>query len=93
MADTLGKELIHAIDDALASKESGRVVRSDVDVATIRKQLNLTQHKFATQYHINLETLKNWEQHKRALDTTSLAYITCIAKRPKLISNILNPKH
>ena len=92
MAKTLGEELIHAIEDALASKESGRVVRPSIDVACIRKELNLTQRKFAEQYHINLETLKNWEQYKRALDTTSLAYLTCIAKRPKMIRNILNPK-
>lgn len=85
----LGTELIDAIEEALASKESGRVVRPDVDVANIRKKLKLTQQQFAKQYHINLETLRNWEQHKRALDTTSLAYLTCIVKRPKLISELL----
>ncbi len=87
--DTLGKELISAIEDALADKESGRIVRPVVDVTSIRKKLKLTQQQFAKQYHINLETLRNWEQHKRALDTTSLAYLTCIAKRPKLISGLL----
>lgn len=87
---TLGEEIISAVENALASKESGRVVRPDVDIASIRKKLKLTQKQFAKQYHINLETLRNWEQHKRALDTTSLAYLTCIAKRPKMISNLLS---
>ena len=87
---TLGEELISAVEEALANKESGRVVRQDVDVASIRKKLNLTQKQFAKQYHINLETLRNWEQHKRALDTSSLAYLICIAKRPRMISNLLS---
>lgn len=86
---TLGEELISAVEEALANKERGRVVRPDVNVAGIRKKLKLTQKEFARLYHINLETLRNWEQHKRALDTTSLAYLSCIAKRPKMISNIL----
>lgn len=87
---TLGEELISAVEEALANKESGRIARPNVDVAEIRKNLQLTQKQFAKQYHINLETLRNWEQHKRALDTTSLAYLTCIAKRPKMISNLLS---
>ena len=87
---TLGEELISAVEEALSDKESGRVVRPDVDVAAIRKKLKLTQKQFAKEYHINLETLRNWEQHKRALDTTSLAYLTCIAKRPNMISTLLN---
>ena len=90
MTKTLGEELIGAIEEALSDKEAGRVVRPYVDVAGIRKKLNLTQREFAQQYRINLETLRNWEQHKRALDTTSLAYLTCIAKRPKMISNLLS---
>jgi len=86
---TLGQELISAVEEALANKESGRIVRPNVDVTAICKKLKLTQKQFAKQYHINLETLRNWEQHKRTLDTTSLAYLTCIAKRPKMISNLL----
>jgi len=86
---TLGQELISAVEEALANKERGRVVRPNFNVASIRKKLKLTQQEFARRYHINLETLRNWEQHKRALDTTSLAYLSCIAKRPKMISNLL----
>ena len=88
--ESLGEALVSAVEEALQSKESGRIVRPDVDVSGIRKKLKLTQKQFAEQYHINLETLRNWEQHKRALDTTSLAYLTCIAKQPRMINNLLN---
>ena len=90
--NTLAQEIINTIEEALETKEAGNIVRPNINVKSIRKKLNLTQKQFAKQYSINLETLKNWEQHKRALDSTALAYLFCIAKRPKLISDILNSK-
>lgn len=87
--NSLGKELITAIEDALASKESGNVVRPNVDVTAIRRNLKLTQKQFASRYRINIETLRNWEQQKRIPDTTSLAYLTCITKRPNLIRSLV----
>ncbi len=87
---TLGQELVEAVRDALASKEQGKVVRPKLDITNLRKKLGMTQKEFANQYHINLQTLRNWEQEKRLPDTTTLAYLTCIAQRPKLIRTILN---
>lgn len=87
---TFGQELIEAVNEALASKEKGRAVRPKLDIASLRKELGMTQKEFAKQYHIKLQTLRNWEQDKRFPDTTTLAYLTCIAERPKLIRNILN---
>ena len=92
MADkSLGKDLISVIKNALAAKQSGRIVRSKLDIAELRLRLHLTQQQFDKRYHINLETLRNWEQHKRYPDTTSLAYLSCIAKRPKMIQTLLKP--
>ena len=87
---SLGQELVASVREALASKERGKLVRPNVDIIAIRKKLKMTQKQFAKQYHIKLQTLRNWEQDKRIPDTTVLAYLTCIAKRPKLISEILN---
>ncbi len=87
---TLGRELVEAIRDALSRKESGKVVRPKINIAAMRKKLGMTQSQFSKQYHIKLETLRNWEQEKRFPDTTVLAYLTCIAKRPKLIREMLN---
>jgi len=87
---TLGHELVEAVKEALASKEQGKMVRPKVNVVMIRRKLGMTQSQFAKQYHIRLQTLRNWEQEKRFPDTTVLAYLICIAKRPKLISDMLN---
>lgn len=89
-AKTLGQELLSAVKEALNSKERGKLVRPKVDVASVRKELDMTQKEFAMQYHIKLESLKNWEQGKRIPDTTTIAYLTCIAKRPREILKILN---
>jgi len=87
---SLGQELVEAVDEALNSPGSGRVIRSAINVKEVRTKLHLTQREFAAEYHINLETLKNWEQEKRVPDLTSIAFLTCIAKSPKTISKLLN---
>ena len=88
---TLGQELIEAVQEALNSKKPGKLVRPHINVAAIRKKLNMTQKEFAENYYIKLQTLRNWEQEKRSPDSTTLAYLTCIAQRPKEILKILHP--
>jgi putative transcriptional regulator len=87
---SLGRELIQAVEEALLSKENGKIIRHKINISAIRKKLGMTQSEFSKEYHIKLESLRNWEQEKRTPDTTVLAYLTCIAKRPKLIREILN---
>lgn len=89
---SLGQELVAAVREALASKETGTVVRPKINLVSMRRTLGMTQREFAKQYHIKLQTLQNWEQGKRYPDTTSLAYLICIASQPKLIQNILKQK-
>jgi len=87
---TMGQELIDAVSEALPSPGTGRLRRSAFNVKELRTKLNLTQKEFSAQYHINLETLKNWEQEKRIPDLTSVAFLTCIAKSPEVIYSLLN---
>ncbi len=87
---TLGQELIQAVKEALHDKGQGKIVRPKINVATVRKQLGMTQKEFAKQYYIKLQSLRNWEQAKRRPDSTTLAYLVCIAQRPKEILKILH---
>jgi len=91
-AKTLGQELIEAVQDAIKKKGKGNVVRPKINIANVRKKLGMTQKEVAEQYFIKLQTLRNWEQEKRTPDTTTLAYLTCIASRPKEILKILHPQ-
>ena len=87
---SFGQELIDAVDEALHSPSNGRTVRAAIDVKGLRNKLHLTQREFSFQYHINIETLRNWEQEKRVPDLTSIAFLTCIAKSPSTIYDLLN---
>jgi putative transcriptional regulator len=87
---SLGQELVDAVDEALITPGTGRLVKSTFDVKGLRKKLKLTQKEFSCVYHINLETLKNWEQEKRIPDLTSISFLTCIAKNPVVIKHLLN---
>jgi putative transcriptional regulator len=89
MMSELGKEIIAALKETLDTKDKGRIVRSTIEVASIRKDQHMTQKQFSEAYHINIETLRAWEQGKRIPDSISLAYLTCIAKDGETIQNIL----
>lgn len=84
----LGKALIEALEDA---KDNGLVtLEASPNVAAIRKNLKLSQAKFAKVFRINPETLKKWEQHKREPDSISRAYLKCIEKNPGMIMKLVN---
>jgi len=87
--DFLGQRLIDILDHAIAYPETIVTAARSHDIAIMRKQLGMTQRAFAEAYGINLETLKQWEQGKRLPDTTSSAYLTCIAKQPELIRQLI----
>ncbi len=84
----LGEELIEILNEA---KEKGLIVLTpSPDVAQLRKNLHLSQNKFAHVYHINPETVKKWEQKTRTPDSISKAYLKCIAQAPDVIARLVN---
>ena len=87
---TLGQELINALSEVLVDKGKLRIVRPTFDLAILRKDLCLTQEQFANKFHINLQTIRNWEQGKRIPDSATMAYLTCIQRAPDTIEGLLN---
>lgn len=84
----LGKDLISALKEA---KKKGFVtLETSPDVGVLRKKLKLSQREFSAIYHINIETLRKWEQHQRDPDTISRAYLKCIQMDPILIRDLVN---
>ncbi len=88
------EDLIESLNDVLAharGEPSGvRVHTVEVpDVRAIRRQLHMSQQKFADTYRIPLPTLKNWEQGRRVPDAPAAAFLTAIARRPKEIGEAL----
>jgi putative transcriptional regulator len=84
----LGKDIISALKEA---KKKGFVtLQTSPDVGKLRKKLKLSQREFSAVYHINIETLRKWEQHQRDPDTISRAYLKCIQNDPILIRELVN---
>ncbi len=88
------KDLVAGLTEAIAharGKKTGAVVHVvDVpDVRAIRRQLHMSQRRFAETYRIPLPTLKNWEQGRRSPDAPAAAYLQAIARRPKDIKEAL----
>lgn len=84
----LGKEIIGALKEA---KKKGLVtLQTSPDVGKLRKKLKLSQREFSAVYHINIETLRKWEQGQRDPDSISRAYLKCIQNDPKLIRELVN---
>lgn len=85
---TLGKDIISALKEA---KKKGLVtLQTSPDVGKLRKKLKLSQREFSAVYHINIETLRKWEQGQRDPDSISRAYLKCIQNNPKLIRELVN---
>jgi len=60
------------------------------DVTAIRKAAgDLTQTQFSDTYNINIATLKSWERLPERITPSSRAYLSLIAKAPKLVQDLL----
>ena len=49
----------------------------------IRRRLRMSQSEFAKALHIPVATLRNWEQHRVAMDPSTIALMTIIAREPE----------
>lgn len=87
-------DLMRGIQEAAAFMEGGKAgsrvhVVEVPDVRAIRRQLHMSQQRFAETYRIPLPTLKNWEQGRRSPDAPAAAYLQAISRQPKAIEEAL----
>jgi len=70
-------------DEELAeSFRPGHLVR-------LRQRLGLSQATFAERFHINLRTLQDWEQARRAPEEIARAYLKVIGHSPDVVAAAL----
>ena len=69
-------------------EDTGATVYTPIDLKTIRKKQKLSQSKFAEEFGINLNSLKNWEQGKRSMDTTTILFFRAIEMYPEEMKNV-----
>ena len=87
-------DLVRGMKEAAAFAEGKRTgarvhVVEVPDVRAIRRQLHMSQQRFAETYRIPLPTLKNWEQGRRAPDAPAAAYLQAISRQPVAIKEAL----
>lgn len=60
-------------------------------IKRIRKRIGLTQAGFARRYKVPVATLRDWEQGRRAPETTVIAYLKVIDRMPDQVQAALTP--
>jgi|tagenome__1003787_1003787.scaffolds.fasta_scaffold18258826_1 putative transcriptional regulator len=66
-------------------------VPDNLDVAKIRKRLNMSQNKFAARFGISPATLKDWEHNRRKPEGPARVLLMVIDKEPEAVSRALEP--
>jgi DNA-binding transcriptional regulator YiaG len=64
-------------------------VTTPVDVATLRKNLGLSQEDFSLRFNLDLNAIRNWEQHRRVPDIAAVNYLRMIEKAPEIVDAAL----
>ncbi|HKX09642.1 MAG TPA: transcriptional regulator [Stellaceae bacterium] len=90
-------EILEGLADASAylegRKDHVRVTKvqvpAAVNVRTIRRHLKLSQPEFARRYALPLASLRKWEQGTRKPDAATRAYLTLIARNPRVVAETL----
>ena len=88
-------DLVKSIQDAGRIRRgegsaSRRTIIEDSPIADIRKELGLSQHKFAALIGISVNTLQNWEQGRRLPRGPAVALLKIIRADPVSALRALN---
>ena len=91
---TVGKSLIRAAKEAAAiargDKKPARIfVPSDIDVKEIRRNLQLTQDDFASEFGFTVNQIRDWEQRRTRPTGGARAYLLLIESEPERIRELL----
>lgn len=97
MSKSQGRKIVEGLDNALAwAKGDASAVRiikfeapTSIDVRAVRAKLGMTQQQFAMRFGLKLETLRNWEQGKRAPDGTARVLLDMIDREPETVKRLL----
>jgi putative transcriptional regulator len=95
----VGDELIEGMANAVAHarglKRAAKqtvvpvFIPRKIDVARIRRKLNLSQEHFAVRYGFSVKNIRNWEQGTRRPEGSARAYLTVIERAPRAVERAL----
>lgn len=93
----IGDELIEALREVEAHLDGKAelvthkvLVPDDVDVRAIREALGLSRPEFSRRFGFKARAVQEWEQRRRRPDPTARAYLTVIARNPRMVEEALS---
>lgn len=88
--ESIKSGLTEAIAHAKGEKVAIKVYQpSAVDVAGLRKRLDLTQEQFATRFGFSVATLRHWERGDRNPQGAALVLLNLIERDPQAVMRAL----
>ena len=93
----IGDEIIQGMTEAIEyirGNEAGAVVHKveipdEIDVKSIREELNLSRQEFADSFGFSARTLQHWEQGDRNPHGPARVLLLLLQREPKIIAKIL----
>jgi putative transcriptional regulator len=67
-------------------------IPQEVDLRAIRKRLNLSQPAFAKRFGFSVGRIRDWEQQRTPMDTSSRVLLTVIEREPEAVERALSMK-
>ena len=94
--NTMFQDLMTGLDEVeayLSGEREGYKVHlpEEIDVKTIRKNLNMTQTRFSDTFGFSLDAVKHWEGGRRTPEASARAFLTVIARDPVAVISALHP--
>jgi putative transcriptional regulator len=91
-----GRELVQSAEEALAIARGNLVPprvfdAQNIEVATLRRKLGLSQEKFAARFGLNLGVLRDWEQKRRNPDQAARTLLAVIEREPDVVARAVEP--
>lgn len=88
--ESIKQGLTEAVAHAKGQKVAVKVYHpSPVDVAGLRKRLDLTQEQFAARFGFSVATLRHWERGDRNPHGPALVLLNLIDRDPKAVMRAL----
>jgi putative transcriptional regulator len=75
--------------DFYKGERGGFAVHSGQDIKAIRRKTRLSQPEFARVYHLEVSSLRDWEQGRRQPERPAQVLLTLIDKDPEGIQRLL----
>jgi putative transcriptional regulator len=89
MEETLFNDLVQSLKEAKdirrgKAKPSRRITVLPPDAKAIREQIGISQKEFADLLGVSIDTLQNWEQHRRNPSGPAAALLRLVSAAPEV---------